>query len=271
MTRTAIHNARLIDPASDTDVPGGLIYSSDGLILDVGAHLFSPPPNIPAAINARGRVLAPGVIDLRVKTGEPGAENKETLSTASQSAAAGGVTTFVVMPDTSPVIDTVALVDFINRRARDTADIRIYAAGGLTEGLKGERMTEIGLMKEAGAVMFCNGEQAVADAGVLRRALQYAAGFDALVMTRPDVHALTKGAMMNSGAFAARLGLKGAPPLAELMAVERDLILAEMSSARILIDQISTARALETIERARSRGDGGEAAGEGGAVFSQCR
>lgn len=255
MSRTAIFNARLVDPATDIDEPGGLLFSSDGVILEAGAHLVEAPANAETRIDARGRVLAPGVIDLRVKTGEPGAENKETLATASAAAAAGGVTSFVVMPDTFPVIDTVALVDFINRRARDTANTsRIYAAGGLTVGLKGESMTEIGLMKEAGARLFTNGDQAIEDIGVLRRAMQYASGFDALIMARPDVHSLTRGSMMNSSSFASRLGLKGAPPLAELIAVERDVILAEMTGARLLIDQISTARALEAVERARERG-----------------
>ncbi len=255
MTRTAIYNARLVDPASGTDCQGGLIFSSDGVIIESGAHLFQAPSNVELAIDAQGHVLAPGVIDLRVKTGEPGNENKETLATASAAAAAGGITSFLVMPDTTPVIDTVALVDFINRRARDTAkSARVYAAGGLTVGLKGERMTEIGLMLEAGARLFSNGEQAVEDIGLLRRAMQYAAGFNAIVMSRPDIHSLTRGSMMNSSAFASRLGLKGAPPLAELMAVERDLILAEMTGVRLLVDQISTARALEAVERARDRG-----------------
>ena len=255
MSRTAIFNAHLVDPSTNTDTKGGLVFSNAGVIVDMGAHLAKAPSDITNVIDAGGRILAPGIVDLRVKTGEPGNENKETLATASNAAAAGGVTSFVVMPDTSPVIDTVALVDFINRRARDTAKAsRVYAAGGLTVSLQGERMTEIGLMKEAGARLFTNGEQAVEDIGVLKRAMQYAAGFDALVMSRPDVHSLTRGSMINNSAFAARLGLKGAAPLAELMAVERDLILAEMTGASLLVDQISTARALEAIERARARG-----------------
>ena len=255
MSLTAICNARLVNPAADYDGPGGVLFSDDGSIVDVGSDFQTAPSNAEHIIDARGRALIPGVIDLRVKTGEPGGENKETLATASNAAAAGGVTSFLVMPDTDPVIDTVALVDFIKRRARDTAKkSRIYAAGGLTVGLDGRAMTEVGLMQEAGARVFTNGEQAVENTGVMRRAMQYAAAFNALIMSRPDVHSLTQGAMMTSSAFASKLGLKGAPALAELMAVERDIILAEMTNARLLIDQISTARSLEAVERAKDRG-----------------
>lgn len=251
MTTTLIHNARLLDPATNLDTAGGVLIE-DGVIADFGKDVGLGKAD--EVINAEGNCLAPGLIDLRVKTGEPGAENKETLSTASKAAAAGGVTSMVVMPDTDPVIDTVALVDFLNRRARDTADVKVYPAAGLTLGLEGQKMSELGLILEAGAVMFSNGDQAIADAGVLRRAMQYATNFDALISCRPDTHALSRNTVMNSGAFAARLGLKGAPPETEWMAVERDLILAETTGARILIDTISTARSLAAVTRAKAAG-----------------
>jgi dihydroorotase len=256
-SRTIIHNARLIDPASGRDEIGGLIFV-DGVITDVGAHigpdLKKAAPGKDMIIDAKGKALAPGLIDLRVKTGEPGGESKETLETASQAAAAGGVTTFVVMPDTDPVIDSVALVDFIQRRAAGVAKVKVLPAGGLTIGLEGKRMSELGLIGEAGAALFTNGDQAIEDAGVMRRALQYASGFDALIASRPDTHALTKNTVMNAGAFAARLGLRGAPPEAEWIAVERDLTLAETTGARILIDCISTGRSLRSVEQARAFG-----------------
>ena len=255
MTLKAIYNARLVDPASGLDTPGGVIYEN-GEILEVSPELVQKPLEVGEVIDAKGAVLAPGLIDLRVKTGEPGAEHKETLETASVAAAAGGVTSMLMMPDTDPVIDSVALVDFIKSRVNPQSGkmkCRIYPSAGLTKGLQGEKMTEIGLLKESGVSIFSNGDNAIKDPGVLRRTLQYAAGLDVLVMLRPDVEALTRGAMMNAGALASQLGLKGAPALAELMAVERDLILAEMTQARLLIDQISTARALEAIERARAR------------------
>ncbi len=254
MTRTLIHNARIIDPATNRDEPGGLLIE-DGIIADVGHHIDASA-QVDELIDANGKVLAPGLVDLRVKTGEPGEENKETLETASNAAAAGGVTSFVVMPDTHPVIDSVALVDFIKRRAstEERVKVKVYPAAGLTLGLEGERMSEMGLIKEAGAVFFTNGDQAVADAGVMRRAMQYATNFDALIACRADTHALSKGMVMNAGAFAARLGLKGAPPEAEWIAVQRDLLLAEATGARVLIDTISTGRSLDAIESARQHG-----------------
>lgn len=244
-------SARLIDPATGVDSTGNLLVEG-GRITALGADIGAPHGC--EVVQAEGAVLAPGLVDLRVKTGEPGHEHKETLATASEAAAAGGVTSFVCMPDTSPAIDTVALVDFIIRRAGGEAKVRVYPAGGLTAGLAGVQMTEIGLMHEAGAVMFTNGDQAVADAGVLRRAMQYAGAFDALIAARADTHALTRGAIMNSGAFAGRLGLRGAPPEAEWIAIERDLMLAEATGARVLIDTVSTARGLASAVAARRRG-----------------
>jgi dihydroorotase len=248
-----IVNARLVDPASGRDEPGGLIVE-DGRIAALGPQVTARGAGAAELIDAAGLVLAPGLIDLRVKTGEPGAEHKETLETAGRAAAAGGVTSFVAMPDTAPAIDSVALVDFLKRRARDSCAVKVYPAGGLTVGLAGERMAELGLMREAGAILFANGDQAVADAGLMRRCLQYASGFDALVASRPDTHAITQGAVMHAGPYAARLGLKGAPPEAEWIAVERDLMLAETTGVRLLVDTLSTGRALASVEAARARG-----------------
>jgi dihydroorotase len=250
--RTAIYNARLLDPASGLDDKGG-IYIENGVIADVGAGV-SKTTAADVKIDAKGKALAPGLIDLRVKTGEPGAENKETLETAGDAAAAGGVTTFVVMPDTDPVIDTVALVDFIQRRAEGVAKVKVLPTGGLTIGLDGAKMSEIGLIKQAGAAFFTNGDKPVEDAGVLRRAMSYAASFDALVASRPDTPALSKNTVMNAGAFAARLGLRGMPPEAEWIALARDLMLAETTGVRLLADSISTERSLGAVVRARKQG-----------------
>jgi dihydroorotase len=250
--RTAIYNARVIDPATGRDETGGVLIDN-GVIADVGAAITKTTA-ADVKIDAKGKALAPGLIDLRVKTGEPGAENKETLATAGDAAAAGGVTTFVVMPDTNPVIDSVALVDFITRRAESVAKVKVMPTGGLTLGLDGAKMSEIGLIREAGAAFFTNGDKPVEDAGVLRRAMSYAASFDALVASRPDTPALSKGTVMNAGAFAARLGLRGAPPEAEWVALERDLMLAETTGVRLLADCISTARSLAAVERARNTG-----------------
>lgn len=250
--RTAIYNARLLDPASGLDEKGG-IYIENGVIADIGTSI-SKTTTADVKIDAKGKALAPGLIDLRVKTGEPGAENKETLETAGDAAAAGGVTTFVVMPDTDPVIDSVALVDFIQRRAEGVAKVKVLPTGGLTIGLEGAKMSEIGLIKQAGAAFFTNGDKPVEDAGVLRRAMSYAASFDALVASRPDTPALSKNTVMNAGAFAARLGLRGAPPEAEWIALARDLMLAETTGVRLLADCISTERSLGAVVRARKNG-----------------
>jgi dihydroorotase len=249
LSSAVIFNARLIDPASGRDEMGGVVIE-DGVIADAGAKVGKKA----GAIDAQGKVLSPGLIDLRVKTGEPGAESKETLETAAKAAAAGGVTTFVMMPDTDPVIDSVALVDFIKRRARDKASVKVHPAAGLTLGLKGERMAELGLIGEAGAALLTNGDRPVTDAGVMRRAMQYASGFDALIASRPDTPSLSANTVMTAGAFAARLGVRGAPPEAEWIALERDLLLAETTGARLLVDCISTARSLAAVERAKKSG-----------------
>jgi dihydroorotase len=250
--RTVIYNARVIDPASGRDEKGGVLIEN-GVIADVGAGVAKTTAG-DVKIDAKGKVLAPGLIDLRVKTGEPGAENKETLETAGDAAAAGGVTTFVVMPDTNPVIDSVALVDFITRRAESVAKVKVLPTAGLTIGLDGLKMAEIGLIREAGAAFFTNGDKPVEDAGVLRRAMSYAASFDALVASRPDTPALSRNTVMNAGAFAARLGVRGTPLEAEWIALERDLMLAETTGVRLLADCISTARSLAAVERARKAG-----------------
>ena len=167
----AFRNARLIDPASGLDVKGGLLVEN-GRIADVGPRLFNDAePNDPEVIDCRGLVLAPGLIDCRVFTGEPGSEHRETLASASEAAAAGGVTTIIVMPNTDPVIDEPSLVDFILRRAAATAKVRVAPMAALTKHLAGETMTEIGLLQEAGAVAFTDGDRSVANARVLRRAL----------------------------------------------------------------------------------------------------
>src|SRR5262249_55125752 len=159
-------NARLIDPASGRDEPGGLLVRA-GVIADLGAHLRRNAPDGAVVIDCKGHVLCPGIIDMQVFTGEPGQEHRETPKTASQAAAGGGVSTMVVMPDTQPVIDQVALVDFIQRRARDNAVVTVHIMAAMTRGLKGQDMTEIGLLKRAGAIAFTNGKSSVADTRVM--------------------------------------------------------------------------------------------------------
>jgi dihydroorotase len=252
--RIAFRNARLVDPASGLDVKGGLLVEN-GRIANVGPRLFNDAePRDPEVIDCRGLVLAPGLIDARVFTGEPGAEHRESLESASAAAAAGGVTSMIVMPNTDPVIDEPSLVDFILRRAAATAKVRVLPTAALTKGLRGETMTEIGLLKEAGAVAFTDGDRSVANARVLRRALAYAATFDALVLAHAEDPELVKGASATEGEFATRLGLPAAPAIAEAMIVERDIRLVELTGARTHFGQVSTRASIEAIAAAKSRG-----------------
>ena len=245
-------NARIIDPSSNRDEPGGLLVK-DGLIADIGTHLRRNAPEGAAVIDCKGHVLAPGLIDAQVFSGEPGFEHRETLKTASHAAAAGGVTTIVVMPETNPVIDQVALVDFIQRRARDNAVVHVHTMAAMTKGLKGEEMTEIGLLKRAGAIAFSNGKTSVANTRVMRNVFNYAKDFGALIVHHTEDPYLSGTASMNSGEVAARLGLPGASKLAETIVLERDVRLVEMTGGRYHAATISCEESLDVVRRAKAR------------------
>ncbi|MEE8246240.1 MAG: dihydroorotase [Alphaproteobacteria bacterium] len=252
--RTAYLNARLLDPESGLDGPGALL-TEGAEIADLGAALFADgvPEGI-AVVDCEGHCLAPGLIDMHVYLREPGAEHKETLATGSQAAAAGGVTTMICMPNTSPVIDDIALVDFIARRARDTAIVNVHPMAALTKGLKGKEMTEMGLLAEAGAVAFTDGHLAIADAQVMRRALAYASTFDLLVVHYVEEPSLGAEGCVTEGEVATRLGLPSVPAAAEPIMVERDVRLVELTGARYHAAHISTAAALEVVRRAKACG-----------------
>jgi dihydroorotase len=250
----AILNARLVDPASGQDDRGALLVKN-GKIADVvfGGDLGSLSDDIEIQ-DARGAMLSPGLIDLRVKTGEPGAEPKETLKSAALAAAAGGVTSIVVQPDTSPVVDDPSVVDFILRRARDIELVHVYPAGAATKGLAGERMAEIGLMRDAGCVYVTDADHPIVNSKVFRRLLAYARSFGVLVAHRPADPWLSAGAAATEGELAGRMGLPSVPPIAEKIMLERDLALVELTGGRLLVDQITTACALESLERGKARG-----------------
>ncbi|HEX5666102.1 MAG TPA: dihydroorotase [Hyphomicrobium sp.] len=250
---TAFINARLIDPETNRDEPGGL-YVVDGVIADLGAHLRRNAPEGATVVDCKGRVLCPGLVDAQVFTGEPGYEHRETLKTASHSAAAGGVTTMIVMPDTDPVIDQVSLVDFIQRRARDNAIVHIHTMAAVTKGLKGEEMTEIGLLKRAGAVAFSNGKTSVANTRVMKNALLYGRDFGALIVHHTEDPYLAGSGAMNSGEVATRLGLPGISKVAEIIMIERDVRLVEMTGGRYHAATISCPESLAIIRQAKARG-----------------
>jgi dihydroorotase len=251
----AFINARLVDPESGYDGPG-CVMVADGVVADV---IHRPSCEGLSGgdievIDCEGAVLAPGLVDIRVKTGEPGAEPKETLKSAARAAAAGGVTTIVVQPDTDPAIDEPSVVDFILRRARDIGLVHVYPAGAATKGLAGKSMAEIGLMREAGAVYITDVDRPLVDSLVMRRVLAYANAFGALVAHRPADPYLSAGAAATEGEFAGRMGLPSAPTVAERIMLERDLALAELTGARLLVDQISCAEALDSLKRAKDKG-----------------
>lgn len=250
----ALVNARLVDPESGYDGPGGVIVS-EGVIADVAkGREFGKLSKAVRVIDCGGALLAPGLIDLRVRTGEPGAETKETLASAAKAAAAGGVTSMVVQPDTAPAIDDPSVVDFILRRARDIDSARILVAGAATKGLHGEQMAEIGLMREAGCVYITDAGKPIVDSKVMQRVLTYAKGFDTLLAHRPMDPWLAKGGAAIGGEFAGRMGLPSISPMAERIMLERDVALLEATGGRLLVDQITSAQALETLQRAKKKG-----------------
>ncbi len=251
--RRAYVNAHLVDPARGFEGKGGVLIA-DGRIIAAGPKVkaASAGSGTPV-IDCKGKLLFPGLIDMRVFTGEPGNEHRETLASASEAAAAGGVTTMIVMPNTEPAIDDAAIVDFILRRARDTALVRVAPMAALTKGLRGETMTEIGLLKEAGAVAVTDGNRAVANARVFRRALAYARDMGMPVVQHVEEPALAQG-VMNEGEISARLGLPGNPAAAEAIMLERDIRLVELTGAAYHAAQISCAASVEIVRRAKERG-----------------
>ncbi|HLM38840.1 MAG TPA: dihydroorotase [Microvirga sp.] len=244
-------NARLVDPAGGSEERGGLLVR-DGVVQDLGAQVAEATDA--QVIDCGGQVLAPGLIDMRAFIGEPGAAHRETLKSAGEAAAAGGVTTIVSMPETNPVLDDPAIIDFITRRARDTSIVNIRPCAALTKGLHGQEMAEIGLLKEAGAIAFTDGARSVTNAQVMRRALTYARDFDALIIHHVEDPDLAAEGVMNEGEFAARLGLPGIPHEAETVMLERDMRLVRLTGGRYHAAMISTADSAGIVAAAKARG-----------------
>lgn len=248
-----IENARIMDPASGRNITGAILMEG-GVVSEVVEGAAPGAPEKAERINARGFIAAPGLIDMRVFTGEPGHEYRETLASAGQAAAAGGVTSILVMPDTMPVIDDGALVDFLTRRAQATSCVNILPTAAITKGLEGKELTEFGLLCEAGAIGFSEGRNSLQSAAVMRSAMNYATNFDAPIIHKPLDTSLAADGVMNAGPLATFRGLKGIPIEAETIALDRDLQLALMTGARYHAAQISTGRSVEmmTFYKARS-------------------
>lgn len=251
MTATLIRDAILIDPEGGTAEAGDLALEG-GLVAAVGPRAAAG--RFDAVVEARGLHLAPGIVDLGVKVSEPGERHKESFRTASEAAAAGGVTTLVTRPDTDPPIDAPEALEYVRRRAAETARVRVAPMAALTRGREGRQMTEMAFLRDAGAVALTDGDAVAADARVLSRCLLYAASLEMLVIGHVQEPTLSAGASATSGKFATLRGLSGVSPMAERMGLERDLALVEMTGARWHADQVTTAAALPALGRAKAAG-----------------
>lgn len=254
MTSRVLSNVRIVDPSTRMDETGDIVII-DGKVAAIGASAANQDQYPDCEVeDCSGLIAVPGLVDACVHTGEPGAEHRETIASASRAAAKGGVTSIVMMPDTNPVIDDVALVDFVQRLARDEAIVNVYPAAALTKGLSGEEMTEFGLLLEAGAVCLSNGRHTVANPAVMRRAMTYARDFGAVVSVATQDPHLSATGVMNEGLFASWLGLPGIPREAEIIPLERDLRLAALTGARYHAMAISVPESAEIIRAAKARG-----------------
>ncbi|MHA6692336.1 dihydroorotase [Devosia sp. A449] len=247
-----IENARIVDPASGTDAMGAVLVEN-GLIAEIAIGAPVGVPEGAEVINAQGLILAPGLIDMRVFTGEPGKEYRETLQSAGEAAAAGGITSFVMMPDTTPVVDDGALVDFLIRRAKATSKVNVLPAGAITKGLAGQEMTEFGLLQEAGAVCLTDGRNSIQSPALLRTVMSYAANYGMTIVHHLSDKSLTGEGVMNEGLFATILGLKGIPREAETIPLARDLQLAALTGVNYHAAQVSCAASIELLAAAKKR------------------
>ncbi|MEM6477967.1 MAG: dihydroorotase [Pseudomonadota bacterium] len=249
---TLFLGARLIDPETGSDRIGALRVR-EGAIRDI---IYDAAPDQSGAhvIDGAGLCLAPGLVDIGVKICEPGERHKESFRTAGMAAAAGGVTTVVTRPDTLPAIDTPEALEFQMRRATEAEPVRIAPMAALTKGRDGREMTEIGFLQDAGAVAFTDCDRVVENTKVFARCLSYAKSLGALVMAHVQEPILSRDAAATSGARASRMGLSSVSPIAERIALDRDIALVEMTGAAYHADQITTARALPTLRRAKDSG-----------------
>ncbi|QHI95156.1 amidohydrolase family protein [Aristophania vespae] len=250
MNNVIFKNIRLIDPANGRDEKSDLVVH-DGKIIGFSAK---DAPKDAYIIDGKGAVLCPGLVDMRVSLGEPGAEYRESIDSGAQAAVAGGITSLTVLPDTQPSIDTPALVSLIKQRGRETGLVSLYPYGALTRDCAGKDMTEMGLLKQAGAIGFTDGARTLSDAKQMRNLLAYSRFLNALIVLHPEEPSLAKGGCATAGALAVQLGLPQIPAEAEAMMVARDLRLAEMTGARVHFAHISTAEALDLIRGAKAKG-----------------
>jgi|TARA_B110000967_G_C18902099_1_gene576799 dihydroorotase len=251
--KSLLTNARIINPEAGTDTLGSILIEN-GKISEIYADNQSFNFKIETTIDCDGKCLAPGIIDIGVKIGEPGERHKESFRSAGAAAACGGVTTMVIRPDTEPTVDSPEILEFVFRRAVSDSIVNVLPMAALTKGRNGTEMAEIGFLKDAGAVAFTDCDQVVTDNKVFTRCLTYAKGLDALIITHPQEPMLSNDACATSGALATKLGLPAVSPFAELMQLQRDLALVEMTGARVHFDQLSCSAGFNTLARAKDKG-----------------
>ncbi len=245
--KVAYINARLLDPATGLDTKGGLLSEGE-IIADVGPGLATKKaaPKGAKVVDCGGKCLSPGLVDMRIEIGD--------LASTAEAAVSGGVTSAVCLPNTDPVIDDMTVVEFVARRARKLGLVKVYPYGAVTKGLQGQELAELGLLAATGAVAFTDGIKAVADTQVMRRALSYASTFGLMIVQHPEEPSLAADGVMNAGETATRLGLFGIPAEAEVILIDRDVRLAEMTGGRLHIAHVSTAESVDAIRRAKARG-----------------
>ena len=251
--KSLLTNARIINPEAGTDTLGSILIEN-GKISGIYTDNQNFDFKIQTTIDCDGKCLAPGIIDIGVKIGEPGERHKESFRSAGAAAACGGVTTMVIRPDTEPTVDSPEILEFVFRRAVSDSIVNVLPMAALTKGRNGTEMAEIGFLKDAGAVAFTDCDHVVTDNKVFTRCLTYAKGLNALIITHPQEPMLSNGACATSGALATKLGLPSVSPYAELMQLQRDLALVEMTGARVHFDQLSCAAGLNTLARAKGKG-----------------
>lgn len=254
MSITVFENARVLDPSCGMDERGTVIVDGRKIVAAGAAASNQGYPEGADVIDCGGKAVMPGLVDGQVFIGEPGAEHRETIASAGRAAAAGGVTSIVMMPDTAPVIDDVALVEFVSRTARETADVNVFPSASITKGLHGVELTEFGLLRDAGAVALTEGRHTISNALVMRRALTYARDFGMVVSHETQDPHLASSGVMNEGLLASWLGLSGIPREAEAIPLERDLMLARLTRGRYHAAKISTKMSADAIARAKESG-----------------
>ena len=250
MEKKYILNANIVDPENSLNEKGGLIIDEKGIIEAIGKKVNKP--NIPEKktfIDAKGKHLFPGIIDMRVFVGEPGFEYKENFRTLSKAALSGGITSVVTMPNTAPVIDNVSMVDFIKRRGRDKSKINIFPSASLTKNIEGKIMTEFGLLQKKGIIAFTDCLKTIQNSRLMSRIMKSSNDFNALIMQHAEDFNLSKDGFVNEGLISTKLGLQGIPDLAEKIIIERDLTLLEEYKCRYHISQISSAKSVNLIKQ----------------------